>query len=451
MKAFKAYDIRGVYGRDIDGETVYRIGFFLPGLLETEKILVGYDCRESTPDVLSHLVQGITDSGAAVYDIGLATTPMVYFATAAHGFHASVQITASHNPAEYNGLKISRSRALPVGYDTGLRELEKLVETEGVQPAVFRGEVKELPGIKAEYITFLEKYRGDYSNIKFGIDCSNGMASLLVRDIFGNEPEYLYDTMDGTFPNHPPNPLDERNTADLKKLVIDGGLDAGVIFDGDGDRVMFIDNRGRFVRPDLITGVLGIRFLEGEKGRVLHDIRTSRGVIEFIEKLGGRPFMWKVGHSHAKMKMRELNAIYGGELAGHYYFRDFFNCDSGMLAAIFVLNILSGLKKRGETFSTLIDSISGYSNCGEINFRIDDKEAAMNSIKDYFSSRETPTAFYDFDGYRVEFSRWWFNIRPSNTEPYLRLVAEATGPELLNEKLEIIRELIIKCGGCEQT
>ena len=451
MKAFKAYDIRGVYGRDIDEETVYRIGFFLPGLLEAEKILVGYDCRESTPEVLSHLVQGITDSGADVYDIGLATTPMVYFATAVHGFHASVQITASHNPAEYNGLKISRSRALPVGYDTGLRELEKLVETEGVQPAVFRGEAKELPGIKAEYITFLEKYLEDYSNIKFGIDCSNGMASLLVRDIFGNEPEYLYDTMDGTFPNHPPNPLDERNTADLKKLVIDRGLDVGVIFDGDGDRVMFIDNRGRFVRPDLITGVLGIRFLEGEKGRVLHDIRTSRGVIEFIEKLGGRPFMWKVGHSHAKMKMRELNAIYGGELAGHYYFRDFFNCDSGMLAAIFVLNILSGLKKRGQTFSTLIDSICGYSNCGEINFRIDDKEAAMNSIRDYFSSRETPTAFYDFDGYRVEFPRWWFNIRPSNTEPYLRLVAEAISPELLNEKLEIIRELIKKCGGCEQT
>ncbi|NOQ21160.1 MAG: phosphomannomutase/phosphoglucomutase [Candidatus Aegiribacteria sp.] len=444
MKAFKAYDIRGVYGNDFNGETVYRIGFFLPGLLETEKVLVGYDCRESTPDVLGHLVQGITDSGADVYDIGLATTPMVYFATVVHGFQASVQITASHNPAEYNGLKISRSDALPVGYDTGLRELEKIVETGGIQPAVFRGEVKELPGIKAEYITFLEKSRGDYSNLKFGIDCSNGMASLLVRDVFGNEPEYLYDRMDGSFPNHPPNPLDERNTADLKRLVVDAGLDVGVIFDGDGDRVMFIDEKGRFVRPDLITGILGIHFLKEEKGRVLHDIRTSRAVIEFIEKLGGRPFMWKVGHSHAKMKMRELNAIYGGELAGHYYFRNFFNCDSGMLAAILVLNILSEL---GETFSRLIDSINVYSNSGEINFRIDDKESAMDRVRDYFTGIEKPTAFYDFDGYRVEFPQWWFNIRPSNTEPYLRLVAEAETPELLKEKLGKIRELIQKCGG----
>ena len=451
MKAFKAYDIRGVYGRDFDGETVYRIGFFLPGLLQTDRVLVGYDCRESTPDILSHLVHGITDSGATVYDIGLATTPMVYFATAVHGFGASVQITASHNPAEYNGLKISRRDALPVGYDTGLRELEKTVETGGIQPAVWRGEVKELPGIKAEYISFLEKFLGDYSNLKYGIDCSNGMTSLLVKDVFGNEPKYIYDRMDGSFPGHPPNPLDERNTADLKKLVLDTGLDAGVIFDGDGDRVMFIDERGRFVRPDLITGVLGLHFLKEEKGRVLHDIRTSRGVIKFIEKLGSRPFMWKVGHSHAKMKMRELNAIYGGELAGHYYFRDFFNCDSGMLAAILVLNILSELKKRGETFSRLIDSVNTYSNSGEINFRIDDKKSAMNSVRDYFTGIEKPVAFYDFDGYRVEYPKWWFNIRPSNTEPYLRLVAEAETAELLDEKLGKIRELIGEAGGYEQT
>ncbi len=448
MKAFKAYDIRGVYGRDFDGETVYRIGFFLPELLETNKILVGYDCRVSTPDVYSHLVQGITDAGADVYDIGYATTPMVYFATATHGFQASVQITASHNPAEYNGLKISRSKALPVGYDTGLRELERMVEKNGVHPAVLKGETKELSSIKEEYITFLDKFRGDYSNLNFGIDCSNGMASLLVRDVFGDEPEYLYSRMDGSFPNHSPNPLDERNTADLKRLVMDAGLDAGVIFDGDGDRVMFIDERGRFVRPDLITGVLGISFLKEETGRVLHDIRTSRGVIEFIEKLGGRPFMWKVGHSHAKLKMRELNAIYGGELAGHYYFRDFYNCDSGMLAAILVLNILSEIKKKGSMFSRLIDSINAYSNSGEINFRIDDKKSVMNSIKDYFTGLENPVAFYDFDGYRIEFPQWWFNIRPSNTEPYLRLVAEAETQELLEEKLEKIREL---AGGNEQT
>ncbi|MEN8207736.1 MAG: phosphomannomutase/phosphoglucomutase [Candidatus Fermentibacteria bacterium] len=451
MKAFKAYDIRGVYGRDFDGETVYRIGFFLPGLLKADKVLVGYDCRESTPDVLSSLVRGITDSGADVYDVGLATTPMVYFATAVHGFGASVQITASHNPAEYNGLKISRTGALPVGYDTGLSELEKMVKTRAVQPVVFGGELKELRGVKEEYITFLKKHRGNYSDLKIGIDCSNGMAALLVRDIFGSEPQYLFDRLDGTFPGHPPNPLDEANTADLKRLVLDGGLDVGVIFDGDGDRVMFIDEKGRFIRPDLITGVLGLHFLRQGNPRVLHDIRTSRGVIEYIEKLGGRPFMWKVGHSHAKMKMRELNAIYGGELAGHYYFRDFFNCDSGMLAAILVLNILSELKKQRKTFSGLIDSINIYSNSGEINFRVDDKKTTMNSVAEYFTQAEKPAAYYDFDGYRVEYPHWWFNIRPSNTEPYLRLVAEAETPGLLEEKLNKIKELIRKAGGYEKT
>ena len=451
VKAFKAYDIRGIYGKDFDGQVVYRIGYFLPGLLEAGKILVGYDCRESSEDVFNHLVSGINDSGATVYSIGYATTPMVYFATASHGFGASVQITASHNPKEYNGLKISRSGAIPVGYDTGLSRLEKMVETGDIQPSVLKGDVEKITGIKEEYVSFLDKFRGDWSNLKIGIDCSNGMVSMLARDLFGNDPEYLYDWMDGTFPNHPPNPLDERNTADLKGLVTTRNLDVGVIFDGDGDRVMFVDEKGRFVRPDLITAVLGIHFLKDKKGVVLHDIRTSRGVIEFIKKLGGKPFMWKVGHSHAKMKMRELNARYGGELAGHYYFSDFFNCDSGLLAAILVLNILSDRKKEGNTFSSLIDSISTYSNSGELNFRIDNKEAAMNSIRDYFTDRERPEAYYDFDGYRVEFPDWWFNVRPSNTEPFLRLVTEAASDELLKRKLKKIRELIGKAGGYEKS
>lgn len=442
LKAFKAYDIRGVYGRDFDGTTVYRIGFFLPRLLSTGRILVGYDCRESTPDVLKNLLRGLTDAGADVFDMGLATTPMVYFATATHDFDASVQITASHNSKEYNGLKISRTGALPVGYDSGLRELERMVESCNAEPTVIRGEVMELPDIKEEYVSFLKKFHGDYAKLKFGIDCSNGMASILVGEIFGADPEYIYDTMDGAFPNHAPNPLVEENTNDLKDLVRRKKLDIGVIFDGDADRVMFIDNRQRFVRPDIITAVLGLHYLTEEKGYVLHDIRTSRAVIEYIEKLGGKPFMWKVGHSHAKIQMRKLNAIYGGELAGHYYFREFFNCDSGMLASLLVLNIAAELKEEGKTFSSLIDSISTYANSGEINFRIEDKKGAMETLKNYFTSRENPVALSDFDGYRIEFPEWWFNIRPSNTEPYLRLVAEASDETLLERKLDKIRELL---------
>ena len=448
LRVFKAYDIRGVYGRDFDGSTVYRIGYFLPGLLSAEEILVGYDCRESTPEVFQNLIKGITDAGALVFNMGLATTPMVYFATAKHGFKASVQITASHNPGEYNGLKISRGGALPVGYDSGLRELEAMVENEIVEPSELKGEVFELANIKVEYLSFLRKFSGDYSDLNFGIDCSNGMASILVRDLFGSTPSVIYDILDGTFPNHPPNPLDERNTSDLKDLVIENELDIGIIFDGDADRVMFVDDRGRFVRPDLITAVIGLHYLLERKGYVLCDIRTSRGVIEYIEKLGGRTFMWKVGHSHAKMKMRELNAIYGGELAGHYYFSEFFNCDSGMIAALIVLNIAVQLKMNGITFSSLIDSISTYANSGEVNFRIDDKEAAMEILKDYFTSKEKPEAIYDFDGYRIEFPDWWFSIRPSNTEPYLRLVAEAVDENLLESKLNKIRQLLGTVGPC---
>ncbi|MFO8182832.1 MAG: phosphomannomutase/phosphoglucomutase [Candidatus Aegiribacteria sp.] len=447
MKAFKAYDIRGVYGRDFDSETVYKIGFHLPGLLKADRVLVGYDCRESTPEILHHLAAGIMDSGSDVLDMGPATTPMVYYATAAHGIQASVQITASHNPREYNGLKVSRSGALPVGYDTGLRDLERMVQSGSVQPVAFRGGYEDFPGMKREYVSFLSGFMDDHSVLNTGIDCSNGMAALIAREVLGDGPAYIYDSLDGTFPNHPPNPLEEENTADLRALVLREGLDVGVIFDGDGDRVMFVDDLGRFVRPDIITAVLGLHFLDGESGRVLHDVRTSRGVIRFIEELGGKPCMWKVGHSHAKMKMRELGAVYGGELAGHYYFSDFFNCDSGMLAAVLVLNILASRKSRGTNFSELVDSIDIYANSGEVNFRIEDKITAMNRLKDHFTSEEEPLAMYDFDGYRIEFPKWWFNIRPSNTEPYLRLVAEAEDRQLLREKMSAIREIIHEQGG----
>lgn len=442
MKAFKAYDIRGVYGRDFDREIVYRIGFFLPSLLRTRRILVGWDCRETSPEILEALTEGVIDSGADVYRMGYSTTPMVYYATATLEFEASVQITASHNPREYNGLKISRGQALPVGYEQGLRKLEKMISTESVTPSVIRGEELELKNVRRDYIEFLRSFSHNISNLKFGIDCSNGMASILVRDIFGSSPKYIYDKMDGTFPNHPPNPLEEANTADLKDLVHEHGLDIGVIFDGDGDRVMFIDERGRFVRPDIITAVLGNQLLSGEGDRVLHDIRTSRGVIRYIERMGGRPYMWKVGHSHAKMKMREIGAVYGGELAGHYYFREFFNCDSGMLAAIMVLNVAADLKRMGKTFSSLVDEIDTLSNSGEINFRISNKSGAMEALREHFTEFESPDALYDFDGYRIEFPEWWFNVRPSNTEPYLRLVVEAESREMLEGKLKKIREII---------
>ena len=445
MGAFKAYDIRGVYNRDFNKDDVYKIGFFLPKLLKTNKVLVGRDVRTSSPEIFKALTDGITDSGADVYDMGISTTPMVYFFTAQHKFDASVQITASHNPKEYNGLKISRSNALPVGYDSGLKELEECIKNEKVEISQTKGKIISHP-VKQEYLDFLKKYFKDISNLNIAMDCSNGMASLLVKDIWGDKIHYLYDELDGTFPNHEPNPLEEENVEDLKHLVIKNHCDIGVIFDGDADRVMFVDEKANFIRPDLMIALLADYFLieKQEKGMVIQDIRTSKSVSEYIESLGSKTHMWRVGRAYAALKLREIDGIFGGELAGHYYFRDFFYSDSGMLAAILILNILSDAKKNGKTLSQLIQNIDKYANSGEINFTINNKTEAMEAVVNHFITTENPTAQHDFDGYRIEFQDWWFNIRPSNTEPYLRLILEAKNQELLIEKRKTIENIIAR-------
>lgn len=442
MKAFKAYDIRGVYNRDFNKDDVYRIGYFLPRLLDADKVLVGRDVRASSEEVFEALCRGINDAGADVNDMGLATTPMVYFGTAHFGFDASVQITASHNPKEYNGLKVSRTGALPVGYYSGLSDLEKMVEHDTVEAVGKKGQIVSID-VKTAYLDFMKKYvPAGLADLDLSVDCSNGMAGMLIRDLLGNTPHYLYEELDGNFPNHAPNPLEEENVRDLKEVVRAHHSDLGVIFDGDADRVMFVDEKGEFIPPDLIIGVLGRYFLREEKGNVLQDIRTSRSVSEYVEKLGGTPHTWKVGHAFAKLKMRELKAIFGGELAGHYYFRDFYNCDSGILAALLVLGVAVEWKKQGRNFSELIDEIKTYANSGEINFHIESKEEAMEALKKYFTTREEPERILDFDGYRIEYPDWWFNVRPSNTEPYLRLVVEARSQQELEKRLGELKSVL---------
>jgi phosphomannomutase len=440
MNAFKAYDIRGIYGRDFSLSNIRKIGFFLPALLEADRVLVGRDDRASTPEIFEALCDGITSAGADVVSIGQCTTPTVYFATATMGFGAAVMITASHNPPEYNGLKICKTDARPVDYTTGLSTLEKMIAGD-IVPSHKSGSLAELD-IKGDYLDFLQQYLPDLSKLKIGIDCSNGMAGLLIRELLGNKPKYMYEEIDGTFPNHPPNPLDEKNCSELKQLVKDKALDIGLIFDGDADRVMFVDEQGRTVQPDLITAVLAEYFLAEEKGRVLHDIRTSKAVTERIEELGGEPHMWKVGHSFAKTKMRELGCVVGGELAGHYYFRDFFNCDSGILTALIVLSVATKLKSEGKPFSACIDGLMRYANSGEINFRIEQKREAIAALVKTFTDKEQPQAIYDFDGVRVEFNDWWFNVRPSNTEPYLRLLVEAKNLDRLAENRAVIETVL---------
>ena len=444
LKAFHAYDIRGHFGTDLTVGIAYKVAYFLPELLDTRRILVGRDMRLSSPALHDAVIRGLLDAGAEVWDLGLSTTPFVYYVTARHGFKASIQITASHNPKEDNGLKVSRELALPVGYDTGLSTIEQWILEERPTPvAEERGTVHEYD-VRDEYVEFLSGFKQDFSNLKIGMDCSNGMASIFVHRLFGEQPVYLYDTLDGSFPNHEANPFQPENVVDLQKLVIAEKCDVGVIYDGDADRVMFIDETGRFIAPDLIIALLGEYFIKekGEKGIVLQDIRSSKSVAEYLEPLGAEIALWKVGRAFAAPRLRELDGVWGGEVAGHYYFRDFFYCDSGLLAGVMVLNIVAKLKRAGIRFSEIMNRIKHYENSGEINFRVEDKKAAMDAVKDHFMEAEKSTAFYDFDGYRVEFGNWWFNVRPSNTEPYLRFLCEANSQELLEQKVAEARSVI---------
>lgn len=443
MGAFKAYDIRGVWKKDFDEETVYKVGYFLPGLLGAKEVVVGRDVRVSSPIVHDCLVKGITDSGADVWDLGLATTPMVYFATAFLDASASVQITASHNPPEYNGLKISRKGALPVGGETGLKELERLVLNEKVSVSEKKGEIKDYSHIRDEYVKYLKPFAEGLDTLDMSIDCSSGMANLIIKDILGEKHHYINASFDGTFPSHEPNPLDPENCKQLEEEVKKNKSEIGVIYDGDADRVVFVDDKARWIQPDYITALLGYYYTKhGRTGNALVDIRTSKSTTDYLEKLGWKTTIWKVGHAFAKLKIREIDGVFGGELAGHYYFKDFFNCDSGVLASLLVLSVVKDLKKEGKSISEFIDEIIVYSNSSEVNFKLDEKDDAIKELYDTFAP--SAKTIYDFDGYRIEFEDWWFNVRKSNTEPYLRIVCEAKNKDLLDEKMNQISTIIKK-------
>lgn len=448
MGAFKQYDFRGVFGEDFTTDDIYRFGFFLPALLKADKVLVGRDMRLSTPVIFDSLTRGITDAGADVCDMGMTTTPMVYYFTAKHHFKASVMITASHNPKEYNGLKVSREDALPVGLDTGLGELQRMMQEQEVVPLSAKGKIIDYP-VMREYLEFQKQYHHDCSNLKIVMDCSNGMASILVKDIFGTQPIYMYNELDGSFPNHEANPLEPQNVVDLQKRVLREKADIGVIFDGDADRVMFVDEKGQFIPPDLMIAVLAHYFVEEKnvQGKVIVDIRTSKSVTEYIENMGREIYTWRVGRAFAALKLREIDGAFGGEFAGHYYFRDFYYSDSAMIAAQVILHVISEMKKKGVSVSQLISQIATYRNTGEINFKIEDKKAAMEAMREHFCAQEPYTKFMDFDGYRIEFKDWWFNVRPSNTEPYLRLLMEAKTQALLDEKLAEAKKIVNRFQG----
>ena len=429
MGIYKAYDIRGIYDEEWNRDEAYRIGLCLSALLEADEIAIGRDARTSSDEIFDALSTGIVESGCHVMDIGRCSTPSLYFATAFYAVGGSVMITASHNPPAYNGLKISGRNALPVGYDDGLNRLEKMV-ADNPRPGDSRGKIR-IQSIRADYLEHLKPFMEGIGDISAVIDCSDGMGSIFLNDVISRLPARLitmYDTPDGRFPHHDPNPLDEANLADLKRQVLADKTDLGICFDGDADRVMFVDEATRFVSPDLIIPVLGLSFGERLLGQsVTYDVRSSRSVVEYIEKLGGRPEICQVGHSYAKRMLRKTDGLFGGELAGHYYFKDNYFCDSGMIAALLVLKVLS---HREESLSELIASISRYHSSGEINFQVEDKDGVIEKVKKEYSDGKLT----DIDGIRLDYATWWFSLRKSNTEPFLRLVVEAQTERELSEK-----------------
>jgi len=436
MSIFKSYDIRGIYNEEWNRDTAYRIGNILCQILNANKILVGMDGRVSSPEIFKAFSDGATDYGTDTYYAGLTTTPMIYFGTSYFDFPASVMITASHNPKNYNGLKVSAKNSIPIGYETGLNRIEEAINKGTIPPVKKenKGKVIEFSFID-KYTRFMENYRPENLNLAYTVDFSNGMANLFSTSLFYDARLKINDFIDGNFPGHEPNPLETKNQTAIKEATKSSKSDLGIIFDGDADRVMFIDENGNFIQPDYIMALLGLYFKGRTPFNVLYDIRTSKSVDIFLKELGASCYMWKVGHAYAKRKLREIDGIFGGELAGHYYYKDFYYCDSGVLTSLIVLNMVDKLKSSGKSLSSWLTSIVKYANSGEINFTISDKQKAIQEVVEHFTKKEKVVNIYDFDGYRIEFDDWWFNIRPSNTEPYLRLIVEARDKILLSQKL----------------
>jgi phosphomannomutase len=443
---FKAYDVRGLYPEQLNEGIARQIGRAFHFVLDEEDracgntVVVSRDMRSHSEPLSRELIAGLRESGLDVLDIGLATTPMNYFAVGHLRAAGGVQVTASHNPARYNGLKFSRHGARPVSGDHGIPLIEKKVH-EGGLPTEGKGSYRQgeiFEAYRHHVLSFLRRPQGA-RRLRVVVDAANGMGTLYkpILEALGIELIPLYFELDGTFPNHEANPLKLENLLDLAAAVRQHGADLGVSFDGDADRSAFIDETGEPVGSDLTTALIGGELLSREPGKaVLYDLRSSRAVAEYIREKGGIPVRERVGHSFMKATMRKMDSIFGGELAGHYYFRDTFTADCAILAVVEILNLLW---HSGQPLSALVAPLMRYAKTPEINFQVEDKQGKMDAL-----ARRYGDAEIDYlDGITIQYPEWWCNVRPSNTEPYLRLVLEAATPELLEEKQ---RELVGQLG-----
>jgi phosphomannomutase len=430
---FKAYDIRGFYPEDLNEDIAEKIGAAFPQLLSGPNIVLGRDMRLSSPVLSKAFIKGALDSGAVLTDIGMTTTPMLYFAIINGKFDGGAMVTASHLPAEINGFKLCRENSIPLSGEHGLPELKKLVDkpSGAKTKSVSKGQYKETSFFK-RYIDTLSKFVKKQKLLNIAVDVGNGMAGDEVTSLFDRFPQWnlipIYMNPDGHFPHHVANPLIESNTADLQKKVVEEKADIGVAFDGDADRCGFIDEEGVRIPEDLVTALISESFLADHPGStIIYDLRSSRIVPETIQRLGGRPSRCRVGHAFIKEHMRKENAIFAGELSGHYYYRDMGFTDNAIFTMIWMLNFLSS---KTSPLSILVKPLRKYRSTGEINLKVYDKDSIFHELERLYAD----AAIDHLDGLTVQYESWWFNLRPSNTEPVVRLNMEANDSKTLEEK-----------------
>ena len=428
---FKAYDVRGLYPSELDEEDVRRLGGAFVAFLEARRVAVGRDMRVSSPALAAAFIEGVVSAGASVVDVGEVSTDALYFASGSLELPGAM-FTASHNPPEYNGIKLCRERAAPIGQESGLVEIRDLASKGGRGGRSPDGRVQNLD-VLPQYAAHcrdaidVESLR----HIRVAIDAGNGMAGKTVPLVFDGLPIEvvpLFFELDGTFPNHPANPIEPANLEDLRRAVKEHDCEMGIAFDGDADRMFLVDENSDIVSGSLTTALVAARLLDKYPGEtVIHNAICSWAVPEVIREHGGKPVRTRVGHSFIKKVMADTGAIFGGEHSGHYYFRDNYRADSGMIAALLVLEAMSVV---AEPLSRVLEPYDRYFASGEINSEVDDQQSSIEELVEIYSDGKQDR----LDGLTVEYDDWWFNARPSNTEPLLRLNLEARTRELMESQ-----------------
>ena len=434
---FKAYDIRGIYGKDLNEELAGNIGRAFATFLKCKKVVIGHDMRPHSIPLFKALADGLMAQGAQVINIGLCSTPMTYYANGKLGADASIMLTASHNPGEWNGFKLCREQAIPISGATGIKDIEKIILTNSYAPATGGGTITEVD-ILPDYIAHIRQFADIKRPLRVAIDYANAMGIVegkVLEGLLDIDP--LFDTLDGTFPNHEANPLLEETWEALQHKVKAGNYDFAIAFDGDADRAGFMDEKGNIIPMDMITALIAEMVLKRDKGAsVFYDLRSSWAVKELILENGGKPLMSRVGHAFIKQQMREANAVFAGELSGHYYFKENYFAESSSLAALYVANLISD---SDAPLSELIKPIQKYFASGEINSEVENTAEVFKHLRAKYGHGKV----IELDGLSVEFDTWWFNVRASNTEPLIRLNLEAkTRDEMTakrDEMLAVIR------------